>query len=319
VTTLISTDGLSPADSTACWHDAGSGWLGRRDIRSAVEGPIRGNVTATQFGPMLLARLAATGQEIRRTARHVASDDVDLFQFAVVHAGVARLEQDERQVELHPGDCVLYETKRPFTWSFPDDWDVSLFGFSSGVVPLPEPRRAQLTARRLDQRATLTGVTSRFLLDVAHNSEALSTTVAEPAAATARDLVLALLADQLDHSTTNSGPAQRTLMLRIKDYINQHHRDAALTPSQIADAANISTRYLHKLFTADSHTVAHYLRQIRLAGVREDLHDPAHAGRPISAIAYRRGFGDLSGFNRAFRETYGITPKELRDSTIVYR
>jgi AraC-like DNA-binding protein len=32
----------------------------------------------------------------------------------------------------------------------------------------------------------------------------------------------------------------------------------------------------------------------------------------ISAIAFGCGFGDISGFNRAFKEAYGITPRELR-------
>jgi AraC-like DNA-binding protein len=312
MTTVITTNGLSSADSTGLWHDAGSGWLGLRDIHAVPDGPIRGRVEANRLGHMLLARLAATGQEIRRTRRHVLTDDVDLFQFAVVRRGFARLEQDDRQAELHRGDCVVYETKRPFTWLFTDDWDVSLFGFPGGAVPLSEPQRSQLTARRLDARATLTGVTSRFLLDLARNSEALPPALAAPTAAAAGDLILVLLADQLGEPSKSNDPAQRTLMLRIENYIQQHHRDPALGPSEIAAAANISTRYLHKLFTAHSYTVSHYVRQVRLAGARKDLQHQALAGRPISAIAYGRGFGDLSGFNRAFRDTYGITPKEMR-------
>ena len=37
--------------------------------------------------------------------------------------------------------------------------------------------------------------------------------------------------------------------------------------------------------------------------------------RPISAIAYSCGFGDLSGFNRAFKEAYGVSPRELRNAS----
>jgi AraC-like DNA-binding protein len=42
---------------------------------------------------------------------------------------------------------------------------------------------------------------------------------------------------------------------------------------------------------------------------------PRLAGRPISAIAYSCGFGDLSGFNRAFKEAYGVSPRELRNAS----
>jgi AraC-like DNA-binding protein len=147
---------------------------------------------------------------------------------------------------------------------------------------------------------------------VARNSDELPPDLAEDVTATARDLVLTMLADQLGGADANGDPARRTLMLRIKDYIQRHHRDAALGPTEVAAAANISTRYLHKLFTAESQTVSLYLRQVRLAGAREDLRDPEIENRSIAAIAHGRGFGDLSGFNRAFRDTYGMTPREMR-------
>jgi AraC-like DNA-binding protein len=80
-------------------------------------------------------------------------------------------------------------------------------------------------------------------------------------------------------------------------------------------AVNISTRYLHKLFEADHHTVSLYIKDLRLDRARRDLLDPRLAGRPISAIAYACGFGDLSGFNRAFKEAYALSPKELRNAS----
>ncbi len=52
--------------------------------------------------------------------------------------------------------------------------------------------------------------------------------------------------------------------------------------------------------------------QRSLIQARRDLLDPRLAGRPIASIACACGFGDLSGFNRAFKEAYGVSPKELR-------
>ena len=42
------------------------------------------------------------------------------------------------------------------------------------------------------------------------------------------------------------------------------------------------------------------------------LLDPRLSRLSIASIAHDRGFGDISGFNRAFRATYGISPSELR-------
>jgi len=38
------------------------------------------------------------------------------------------------------------------------------------------------------------------------------------------------------------------------------------------------------------------------------LSEPQFSERPVSAIAYDVGFGDLSYFNRCFRRAYGVTP-----------
>ena len=48
---------------------------------------------------------------------------------------------------------------------------------------------------------------------------------------------------------------------------------------------------------------------------RRDILDPRLADRPISAIAYSCGFGDLSGFNRAFKQAYAVSPSELRNAS----
>jgi AraC-like DNA-binding protein len=104
----------------------------------------------------------------------------------------------------------------------------------------------------------------------------------------------------------------RTLLDRIKGHIETHFRYPGLTPDDIAAAANISTRYLHKLFEAEHQTVTLYLRGLRLRCARQELLDPRLAHRSVAEIAHGCGFGDLSGFNRAFKAAYGIPPGDLR-------
>jgi AraC-like DNA-binding protein len=63
--------------------------------------------------------------------------------------------------------------------------------------------------------------------------------------------------------------------------------------------------------------VSQYAKGLRLERSRRDLLDPRLAGRSIAAAAFDCGFGDLSGFNRAFKDAYGITPTELRTTPAV--
>jgi AraC family transcriptional regulator, positive regulator of tynA and feaB len=125
-----------------------------------------------------------------------------------------------------------------------------VFTFPRQSVRLSDAQRRLLTARRLDGRMGVTGVVSRFLLDLGRHHELLSGTQAERVLEDATDLVVALLSDWAEDGDAVRSSAQRSLMVRIKDHIDRRLSDPTLGPAGIA-AVNISTRYLHKLFAAE--------------------------------------------------------------------
>jgi AraC-like DNA-binding protein len=312
---VLTTDDLQPKEREAFWRHVMSDTFAPVTIREMAEGDVAGSIRGHWAGRLLVTEVQSTGQDIRRTPRLISEADNAYFQVAVVASGTGRVSQDDRQAVLHPGDCVLYETTRPFQWLFESDWNVWVFSLPTESVRLSDSERRLISARRLDGTAGLTGIVSRFLLDLARHSEDLPDGQSERVLAHASDLVVTLLSDRLDDTTRVRGAVQRSLMLRVKDYIHQRLCDPALGPAEIAAAVNISTRYLHKLFEADHHTVSLYIKGLRLDRARRDLLDPRLAGRPISAIAYACGFGDLSGFNRAFKQAYAVSPRELRNAS----
>jgi len=213
---------------------------------------------------------------------------------------------------LRPGDCAVYETTRPFRWTFGDDWDAWVFTLPRACVGLTEAEPRRMTARRLDGGSGVTGVVSRFLQDLGRNADALSVARSERLLSSVTDVVLTLLTDWAGESDAVRSGVQRTLMIRAKDYIDRRLTDPALDPAEIASAVHISTRYLHKLFAAEHRSVSQYIRHSRLERCRADLLDPRQSHRSISAIAHGWGFSDLSGFNRAFRATFGASPRDVR-------
>jgi AraC-like DNA-binding protein len=316
---LVTTSGLRAAEGEALWHYAMGEIFVPVTIDRVTKGSVGGSIRSDSIGRMMVAEVTATGQHIQRTENHISKADNEYFQIALVAGGVGRVTQDERQAELRAGDLVAYETIRPFEWHFDDAWDVWVFSLPVGAVRLSENERRLLTARRFDGSAGITGVVSRFLLDLGRNSQHLRTEQSEQVLAQASDLVVTLLSGSIDGGDAVRGCVQRSLILRIKDYIDQRISDPALGPREIASAVNISTRYLHKLFEDERNTVSLYVKELRLERSRRDLLDPRLADRSISAIAFGCGFGDLSGFNRAFKGAYGITPSEMRSATIEKR
>lgn len=266
-------------------------------------------LSGTQLGRLLITEIHATPQIHRRTARQIRQADNAFFQIAFLARGRGTLAQGRRTAALRPGDGVIYENTRPFTWDFPERWEASVLSLPSDSVRLAQPERNELSARRLDGSAGLSGVVARFLLDLSRHSTEIPAQQSERALAQLSDLVITLLSGT---GPEHSDAARRATVLRVKDYIARRLRDPALGPEEIASAAGISTRYLHKLFETEHLTVSLYIRALRLECARDELLDPRHAMRSISAIAHNCGFGDVSGFNRCFKAAFGRSPGELR-------
>jgi AraC-like DNA-binding protein len=76
----------------------------------------------------------------------------------------------------------------------------------------------------------------------------------------------------------------------------------------------MSVRYLNKIFQREGVSTAKWIRMRRLERCRADLEDPAKRHMSISEIGYANGFGNISSFNRAFKDRFGISPKGFRNT-----
>jgi AraC-like DNA-binding protein len=69
---------------------------------------------------------------------------------------------------------------------------------------------------------------------------------------------------------------------------------------------------MHKLFENAGQSFAHYLRLRRLERCRAELVHQLYAHLSITEICFRWGFNDSSHFSHAFREQYGMSPRDYR-------
>jgi AraC-like DNA-binding protein len=262
----------------------------------------------------MIAGVASTAQDIARTPRHIAAEASPKFQIALVQRGTGRISQDGRDAALEVGDFVIYETARPFLWSFDADWDSLVFTLPRQAVSLTEAESRLITGQRFAGDIGPTGLVSRFLRSLARTEDLSAIRQPERVVTSMVDLVLGLLGDDFGRSEVVRTSVQRSLMTRIKAHVQEHLADSELSPTSIAAAHHISVRYLHKLFSTEGPSVAEYVRELRIERCRRDLLDPRQAGRPIAGLALHWGFGDLSGFNRAFKARVGTTPSDYRNA-----
>ena len=93
------------------------------------------------------------------------------------------------------------------------------------------------------------------------------------------------------------------------------YRDDTLGIGELAQRIGVPEYRLRRLINQrlGHRNFAAYLNGYRLAEVRAALADPAQRDVPILTMALDAGFGSLAPFNRAFRDSEGMTPSEYRE------
>ncbi|GAA1287930.1 helix-turn-helix domain-containing protein [Pseudonocardia aurantiaca] len=309
---VLNIDAIAAGDRAEVWHDSCARTFVGVDVRPALDEPIGGRVRAYDLGDLVVGEIDASGQGMARTQQLIDRTDEQYLLLTLQTRGTGRVAQGDRRTLLRPGECAIFESHRPFELNFDAAFDVWVFGFPRHLVRLAEHERRQLAAQSVSFRTGLAGVASRALQDLALHSEDLAGEPPGSVLSMANDLVVTMFAEHLPKNSERGGALQATMPMRVKHYIDQRLADPALAPGDVAAAFGISTRYLHRLFETEHETVAQYIRDRRLERCRLQLLDPRLSGHTISTLAHGCGFGDLSGFNRAFWAKYGMTPRQLR-------
>jgi AraC family transcriptional activator of tynA and feaB len=101
-------------------------------------------------------------------------------------------------------------------------------------------------------------------------------------------------------------------LVRVMTYIRNHLSEDTLCPMEIASAAGISVRHLHRLFSYHGSTVADWIRTQRLKNCWRDLADPRSNDRSITEIAFFWGFNDSAHFSHSFKREFGVSARSRR-------
>lgn len=309
---VVCTDDLPEAERFDFWRQAVSEAFVPLDASRTGEGAFRGELRGASLGALRLYQVEADSHQVRRTSRLIAAERGDYFKLGLQGRGGSVLVQDGRGAVLRPGDFTIYDTTRPYTFSFDDPCELLVLIFPRAMLGLSARDVARITATRFSGATGLGGLISSFLARAADVLDDVDVRDNHRLGTNVLDLLTTALAGHLDVRPTDPDTVRRALFARSLAYIDEHLGEACLTPDRIAAAQHISTRYLHKLFHAEGTTVSAWIRRRRLEACSHDLRDPIHANRSVSAIAARWGLPDAAHFSRLFRATYGLSPRDYR-------
>lgn len=271
----------------------------------------RGVIRGASVDEVHVTEVRATSHVVERTPELIARGDRSYFKVSLMLAGTGMLIQDDREAVLQAGDLAVYDTDRPYSLVFDQDFRTMVVMFPKHLISLPSDMIGQLTAVRISGQEGLGGMVVPYLTQLAGNLDQLAGTTGARLAHSALDLVTTVFTRELGLDEVSADP-HRALVQRIRSYIDRNLASTDLGPATIASAHFISTRHLHGLFQEQGVTVSTWIRTRRLEQCRRDLLDPMLADRPVAAIAARWGFVDAAPFSRAFKSAFGVSPSEYR-------
>lgn len=123
--------------------------------------------------------------------------------------------------------------------------------------------------------------------------------------------LLSMLTRSLAGHDTNGTDTTLARRLQIQQHIDTHLADPRLSTASIADALHISRSTLYAALPADNDGIAAEIRRQRLAHAHALLTDPTNS-QSIAEIGASVGMRNAAQFSRAFRQRYGLPPRQIR-------
>ena len=268
----------------------------------------KGSIEVTQLGLAQLARVSTSPCLVKRRAQdiHRITNPPYLVKFQT--RGESWWKQREREVHLRPGDFVLCSTAEPYSLEFLDTYEMPVLALTAETMRQLTPEPEQFLGVRFDGKDADCGLLSSFVSQVATRMGALS----EPMIGRVEANIINLLGAVFSARIRPSAVSAAQQLAQITAFIGAHLKDRRLSPSLIAAAFGVSTRYVHALFEDAPVTVGRYIRSQRVTACRQTLESGSHACQSLTEVALAWGFYDLSHMSRSFREELGMTPSEIR-------
>ncbi|MFI6317507.1 helix-turn-helix domain-containing protein [Nonomuraea sp. NPDC050556] len=312
--TVIDSSVVAPAERAEAIRDV----IWRQVVRVEIEHhPVKERISAvgaiTQLGALNICSVRSNATTVSRT-RPLVRDDLEPSVFVSLQlSGSSMVVQGAREAVLNPGDLALYDTRIPYTLVNPTGIHQHFFRIPCGELALPQKAIEQITAVRLGSEDPVAGLAATYFTRLADSQRQLGRE--ERLAQPSIDLLRAVITSRLGDDRLAAEPLQTTLERRIMEYLRAHLSDHDLSPARIAHAHHISIRQLYAVMARADISLATWVRTQRLEECRKALTRPGARHLTIEAVARRWGFTNATHFSRLFKQAYGVTPREYRESS----
>ena len=303
---------LLPRDKRrGAWRDALNSIYVTLDTDPADEETYDGFVRETSFGAVTITDAQLGTQKIQRHREHIARADKDCCYVQFIQRGQTRLLQGKSERVSNIVTGTFFSTAAPYELICTTPVRSLYLEFGREEI---EERANRSIPDNLDF-AIGSGV-GKLAYDHCLSLTAESDEISPEVRAKLGDGLLSLIAYAIAEPDRDGEFVRETLMqarLRaIKAYINNNLSSASLSVQTIAQASDVSARYVHMVFKSEETSVSDYILQQRLKRSHEMLQSTRCIGMTITDVAFACGFVSSSHFSNSFKQAFGYRPSEAR-------
>ncbi|WP_372022854.1 helix-turn-helix domain-containing protein (plasmid) [Tistrella mobilis] len=313
-------------------HDAAfEGWRlaldGVFDVSRPRDGgdPFRGGIVAHDFGQAVITETHAGNQRFRRDGRTIARGGLDHFLVQLYRQGGFDGEAEGREMAVRPGDVCLFDLSRTMQTDAGQFRNVTLLLPRALLAPLVDTPD-DLHGLVLDGSTGPGRILAAHLQSLVAQGALIDPADAGPVMEGTAGLIAGCFRRAMALAGPTDGEAAHVVRHGVRDavlgamhrFIDANLTSPELTPDALMQRFHISRPTLYRLFESSGGVVAH-IRARRLRRCFAAITDPAQAHRRLSDIAYDWGFTDDTAFARAFRRSFGLSPRDARRAALEAR
>ncbi|WP_147263911.1 MULTISPECIES: AraC family transcriptional regulator [Prauserella] len=243
----------------------------------------------------------------RRRSEHMREDGIDSYVLLLPVAGAVDVSVDFSRTTLRPGYGALIATTQPFDVTHTHHARLRAVTIERRTIHHRLNKATEFVAP-IDLAAGLGGVVHDLLDSALRMADQLSSNQFDAVVDRLIELVCVLVGTDM----VNAGDHFSEIEAAIRRYVRDNAHEPDLNSEMIAAALGWSVRQIQLALQRAGTTSRELIKEERLSLAHDRLVSPAYNQTTITELAHRCGFASPGRFSTAFRERFGMTPRELR-------
>ena len=312
----FSTEQVPSTASLAAWRDFLSEVYYCVDVKlRGGDEAIRGRLLEATLGSIGCSNFRSSEQRVFRYAAAAKHDSQENFVFIFPISNELYFNQRGRSGFVSAGDVAILNSSEYYEAACDDEFENVTLKIPSQLLRNRLAAIDNLCARKNFANLTLSRTLGQMVKEIMKPDYPWASNASEKLSNIVLDLICLMLdSKQRDvQEEIENRSLTHVIYKRLTAYMQANLRDSSLTPTKVANAHRISTRYLFKIFQQHGTTFGHELMEMRLQAARQQTLVVSQTGLTLQQIAFLCGFSHQSHFSTRYRERFGESPRDSRD------